>query len=156
MNRLAAQQDELLSLSHRLRDELLGAFTDADLEYRPGGEALSVRALLLEHGTFQAAYTRAFRAYRLRFDLPAPQGLEDLGALRAWFAQLDTDLREALHALSDEDLARPVDRGGRYAPPVQVTFHTYRETVLVLAAKGSVYLRALGRPLPPMLLGWVG
>ena len=156
MNRLLARGPQLLDPSHALRDELLGALSDLDLDFRPGGEALSLREVLIQQGTFQAAYTRAFQTFTLRFDVAAPEGLSTLADLRAWFAGLDRALVEALGALTDDDLNRPVDRGGRYAPSAELTFFGYRETLLILAAKGSVYLRALGRPLPAQLLDWVG
>ena len=87
--------------------------------------------------------------------MPLPDDLPAVSDFRAWFAQLDADMLAALDALDDAALKQPVDRGGRYAPPVEITFYTYRETVLILASKVSVYLRALGRELPKQVRGWV-
>ena len=155
MNRLTAQPD-LLGYSHALRDELLGALHDADLDFDLGGTTLSLRRLLLEQGSFQAAYTRAFQTYTLRFDVPPPADLPTVADFRTWFAQLDAEMFAALDALDDTALKRPVDRGGRYSPAVEVSFFTYRETLIILAAKVSVYLRAMGRELPKQVRGWVG
>ncbi len=39
---------------------------------------------------------------------------------------------------------------------VETSFHTYRESVLIFAAKASVYLRALDREVPKLMKSFVG
>jgi len=155
VNRLLKNHREFLDMNHQLRQNVLEAVSNSDLEHRLGGTTLSLRRLLLEQGEFQAAYTRSFRTCELRFDVAAPTDVDTLAQIQAWFAQLDGEMIEVLEALEDADLKRPVDRGGRYSPPVEICFHTYRETLLIFAAKASVYLRALGRELSPQISNWV-
>ncbi len=152
MNRLIEARHDLLDLSLNLRTEVLDAIDDADLAYRlPGCPSLG--ELLADIGAVQAAYTRSFRAFVLRFDQTAP-ALDAVAAYKEWFATLDDDLVAALSALSDADLGRPLDRGRTL--PAEIVFYTFREAILVFAAKANLYLRALGKPLPEQLASWVG
>lgn len=153
MNRLMQNQLEILKQTLNLRDEVLQSLANADLAYRLPGN-LSLGELVREFGSVEAAYTRSFREFSLRFtEAPAEPGT--LEGLREWFAGLDRELVEALSALQDADLERPVDRGG-WSLPAEVNFHVFREAVLIFAAKAVVYLRALGKPLPGQLEAWIG
>lgn len=154
MNQLIQNQQALLQETLALREQVLASISDADLAFSlPGNPSLG--ELITEFGTVEAAYTRSFWDFSLRFDLAAPGGLQTVEALRAWFKELDAGLMEALSALGDQDLARPVDRGG-WSLPVEANFHVFREGVLIFAAKAVVYLRALGKPLPGQLADWIG
>jgi hypothetical protein len=155
MNRLTPQKANLFDLTHSLRDAVLDALQDADLSFSPGGHALTLHRLLLEQGEIQAAYTRLFRTSELKFDVPAPAGLDTVADLQTWFTGLDTDMWAALDALSNDDLDRHIQRSG-HAMPLGMTFYTYRESVFIFAAKASVYLRAMGREVPKLVLGFVG
>jgi hypothetical protein len=155
MNRLIAQQADLLTETHQLRDEVLNALSDADLSFHPGGTNPNLRELVLGQGAVQAAYAEAFRTFSLRFNHAAPESVNTLEEVKAWFMRLDASLKSALEALSDEDLAQPVDRGG-WSVPAEVNFHVYREGLLIFAAKASVYLRALNRELPAQIRAWIG
>lgn len=57
---------EMYVYSQSLRDELLDAITDADLEFSPTENNPRLLELFLGLGTIQGAYTRAFRELRLR------------------------------------------------------------------------------------------
>lgn len=155
MNRLTAQKANLYDLTHSLRDSVLGALQDTDLPCSPGGDALSFHRLLLEQGEIQSAYTRLFQTGELTFDVQAPPDLGTVSQLAAWFRRLDADMWAALDALGNDDLDRPILRGG-HSMPLGVTFYTYRESVFIFAAKASVYLRAMRREVPKLVLGFVG
>ena len=154
-NRLSPQKAVLFDLTHSLRDAVLETLDDPDLTYSPGGSALTFHRLLLEQGEIQSAYTRLFRTSELKFDLPAPSGLDTVARLQAWFTDLDAEMWAVLEALSNDDLDRHIQRSG-HAMPLGVTFYTYRESVFIFAAKASVYLRAMGREVPKVVLGFVG
>ncbi|THF67622.1 DinB family protein [Deinococcus sp. Arct2-2] len=158
MNRLTQQRAHLIDLTHTLRDTAFGEITDADLDFSPGGSALTLRHLLLEQAEIQAAYAESFRTLKLKFDVTAPAEVQTTAQIQAWFAQLDTELFDALEALSNEDLSRPHDPRGQMSPryTVEISFHTYRESVLIFAAKASVYLRALEREVPKLMKSFVG
>ena len=87
--------------------------------------------------------------------MAAPAGLDTVAELQEWFTRLDAEMWVALEALSNDDLDRPIERSG-HAMPLGVTFYTYRESVFIFAAKASVYLRALGREVPKVVLSFVG
>ncbi|UQN09769.1 hypothetical protein [Deinococcus sp. QL22] len=158
MNRLTEQRAHLIDLTHTLRDTVFGEITDANLDFSPGGTALTLRRLLLEQAEIQAAYAESFRTLKLKFDVVAPEEIRTTAQIQEWFAQLDTEMFEALDALSNEDLSRPHEPRGQMSPryTVEISFHTYRESVLIFAAKASVYLRALGRTLPKLMKSFVG
>lgn len=155
MNKLIVQKGTLIDLMHNLRTEILNSILDADLDKTLGGTTLSLRALLLEQAGFQRAYTELFRTFALRFDQNILDENLTLEAIKTKFDALDTDMIAALEALSNEDLARSVDRGS-HKIPLEITFFTYRESLMIFAAKASIYLRALGRALPPQVAGWIG
>ncbi len=155
MNKILTQQANLIDLTHNLRTEILNAITEADLDTQLGGQSHSLRALILEQGTIQMAYVECFRNFELRFDHAAPEGVQSLEDIKTWFVELDTSLISALGALSDEDLKRGVPRS-KYTVPAEIVFYTYRESVMIFAAKASVYLRALDHALPAQVKSWVG
>ncbi|WP_157451573.1 hypothetical protein [Deinococcus aquatilis] len=113
MNRLTEQRTHLIDLTHTLRDSVFGEITDADLDFSPGGAALTVRRLLLEQAEIQAAYSEPFRTLKLKFDMVTPQEIQTTAQIQAWFAQLDAELFGALNALSNDDLSRPHDPRGQ-------------------------------------------
>lgn len=154
MNKLIAQKDNLIDLTHNLRTEFLNAITDADLDKTLGGATLSVRDLLLEQAGFQRAYTRLFQSFELRFEDTVPDASLRLEAIKTEFSSLDAEMIAALAALSNDDLTRGIKRGS-YTIPLEITFYTYRESVFIFAAKASVYLRALDRALPPQIKGFI-
>jgi hypothetical protein len=155
VNKLIAQKDSLIDSTHNLRTEALNAITDAELNTKLGGQSLSLRELILEQGTIQMAYIECFRSFELRFDHAAPEGVQSLEEIKIWFAELDSNLIAALGALSDDELKRGVPRGN-YTLPAEIVFYTYRESVMIFAAKASVYLRALNHALPGQIKSWVG
>jgi hypothetical protein len=155
MNKLIAQKDNLIDLTHNLRSEVLNAIMDADLDTRLGGSTLSLRELILEQGTIQLAYIGCFQNFELRFDHAAPEGVQSLENIKTWFGELDSSLINALGALSDDDLKRGVPRG-QYTIPAEIVFYTYRESVMIFAAKASVYLLALNHALPGQIKSWIG
>ena len=61
-----------------------------------------------------------------------------------------------LEGLEEADLARSVDRGGGFTPPVTVQFHIHREALLIFYAKADVYLKALGRRVAGAWQSWIG
>ena len=158
MNRLIQQRAHMIDLSHTLRDEVFRGLSDADLDFSPGGTAPTLRGLLLEQADVQAAYAESFRTLKLKFGEATPAGHQSIQELRERFAGLDAELIAALETLSDDDLRRPHDPRGLKAPgyTVETSYYTYRESVLIFAARASVYLRALNREVPTLMKSFVG
>lgn len=156
MNSLVTRFADLLQMTHALRSQMFDLLTDADLAYTLPHN-LSLGALCREMGETQVAYTTAFKTFKQDFTYRhADQSVEtSLASLKAWFATLDTNLNAALSGLAEEELQKPIDRGG-WSMPAEVNFHTYREAVLIFYAKASLYLRALQKPLPEQWQTWIG
>jgi hypothetical protein len=143
-------------MTHGVRDGAVGLLSGADLAFRIEG-CKSLGELLQDFGDVEAMYTRSFETFKLDFSTRA-NGRENVAsgeAAVAWLHGLDGELKAVLSALSDDELGKPVDRGGWHMPAM-ANFHTYREAVLIQFGKLDCYLRALGKDLPDEWVAWVG
>lgn len=156
MNQIEKEFFELLDMTHGIRDQVIGLLSAPDLVFRIEG-CKSVGEVVQDLGDIEAMYTGSFKTFKQDFFARAP-GRDDVTsgeAAVAWLHGLDGELKAAISALSDEDLAKPVDRGG-WQLPAMANFHTYREAVLIQFGKLDCYLRALGKELPEEWRAWVG
>ena len=158
MNTLVERELPLLEQTLSLRTQLLDLLTDADLGHAlPGNPSLG--ELCREAGQLDEVYVDSFRTFVVDWSRTrsSPQGAETrLSVLREWYSRSDADLKDALAALSEEEVqGKQVDRGD-YSVPVGVQFHIYRESILIFCGKASVYLRSLGRGLPEQWQQWIG
>lgn len=152
------QMLELYEMVRSLRDELLGALTNEDLTTTLPGDNPTFGAMLRELGEVQAAYTGSFKTFTLTWGVRyGDDKVEtDIEALRAWFAQLDADMRAALTALSPEDFATKIIQRDGFELPVQNNLLVYREALFIAYGKAAVYLKALGKPLRGRWPLWIG
>ena len=105
----------------------------------------------------QQTYIDSFRTFRNDFSYRHdPEVSRNVQRLAAWYARLDRELEQVLEGLEEADLARRVDRGHGFAPPVPVQFHIYREALLIFYAKAQVYLKALGKRVTGPWQWWIG
>ena len=146
-----------------LRDELVEILSDDDLAFRVGGTAVRLGALCREMGEVEGAYVDSFRTFRLNFEYrhPDPRIESSVGVLAAWYAELDRDLDEAVAALSEDEIAtRRIVRSdfdiSDFSPLPGTQLDIYREALVIFYGKVSVYLRAMGRPLPGHWQAWIG
>ncbi|MDH3260451.1 MAG: DinB family protein [Acidimicrobiia bacterium] len=156
MNQIEKEFFGLLDMTHEVRDDAIATIGAADLVFRIEG-CKSLGEVLQDLGDIESMYTQSFKTMKQDFFVRAP-GRENVTsgeATVAWLHGLDGELKAALSALSDEDLAKPIDRGG-WQMPVLANFHTYREAVLIQFGKLDCYLRALGKDLPDEWAAWVG
>lgn len=157
MTRFLEEEREVLVATRELRRQLLRLLTDADLGFRPAEGCLTLGELCREIGEVERAYIESFRTFR--YDLGYRHDAAVSGSvarLAAWYEELDRELWEALEGLAEADLARSVDRGGGFTPPVTVQFHIYREALLIFYAKAHVYLKALGKQVAGAWQSWIG
>jgi hypothetical protein len=145
-----------------LRGQLMDVLSEADLAFGLGGETLTLGALCREIGEVERAYVDSFRTFRRDFSYrhPEPAIQHDRNALIAWFRELDADLIGVLEALSERDvLERHIEGAdfdpGEFSPLPTVQLDIYREALLIFYGKASVYLRALGIPLPGDWSSWI-
>jgi hypothetical protein len=146
-----------------LRDQLMDILSDEDLGLRLGGGTASLGALCREIGEIEHAYVEGFRTFRQDFSYrnSDPDLEHSVAALKKWYAQLDRDLMAAVETLSEDDIAtRRIVRGdfaeGYFSPLPKVQLDVYREALLIFYGKVTVYLRAIGRPLPGQWADWIG
>jgi hypothetical protein len=146
-----------------LRDQLMEILADDDLGYRAGGSNPSLGALCREIGEIEHAYAESFRTFRLDFAFRATDpNLEiSVAALSAWYRMLDRELMAAIEALSEDDIeSRRIVRSDfdvdDFSPLPKIQLDVYREALLIFYGKVSVYLRAMGRALPPQWQAWIG
>jgi hypothetical protein len=138
---------------------LLDAITHEHLDFSPGGDNPTLRAVFHDLATTQVAYTRSFCEFVMDFatanDSPLDTGSID--SIRAGFEQLNADLKDAAGSVSDEDFANLlIDRGGGFLLPPSMQIHIYREAILIVCGKISVYLRCLGVQFPDQWVHWIG
>ena len=146
-----------------LRDQLMEILRDDDLAVRLGGETASLGGLCREIGEIERSYIDSLRTFRQDFGYrdADPRLEQSVGALEAWFAELDKNLAAAIEGLSEDDIAnRTIIRSdfdeGFFSPLPAKQLDTYREALLIFYGKVSVYLRAIERPLPPLWRDWIG
>ena len=155
--------ESYFALYQQLRDELMEGLSDTDLEFRLGGETETIGALCREIGEIEHAYVESLRTFRQDFGYrnPDPRLEHSVDALRAWYAALDRALMAAIEALSEDDIEhRHIVRSdfdeSFFAPLPKQQLDTYREALLIFYGKVSVYLRAMGKELPPHWTAWIG
>jgi hypothetical protein len=146
-----------------LREELTAILTDDDLGFQVGGESATLGALCREIGEIEHTYVESFKTFRQDFDYQHPDArLErSVEALVSWYAELDGDLANAIAALSEDDIAnRRIVRKdfdiSDFSPSPAIQLDIYREALLIFYGKVSVYLRAMGKPLPGHWSHWIG
>ncbi|MBI1257097.1 MAG: hypothetical protein GC204_06475 [Chloroflexi bacterium] len=152
---------DLLDMTDDVRALLLSLMTDAELAYRLPGDNGTLGALCRLMGQVEQSYIDSFSTFQHSFDYPAVDpGLEtSVAKLTAWYEQLDQDLYAVLQALSDDDCQnRLIERGDplNYALSVGAQMLCYREALLIFYGRATLYLRALGKPLPQQVIDGIG
>ena len=156
MNQIERDFFGLLDMTHQVRDVAVSTLDSDDLAFTIPG-CLSLGEVLQALGDVEASYAQSFQTMKQDSSVQAPgrEGVTSGEAAIEWLHGLDAELKAALSSLSDEDLGKPIDRGG-WELPVSANFHTYREAVLISFGKLDCYLRALGKNLPEQWIAWVG
>lgn len=157
MNRYMQEKFPIIDGSHGMRDEFLDTLTDADLAFSPGGQAMTLGALIREMGEIEYAYLQSLKTRTQDWNYHnAEAGLEgSVARLKAWLQSLDADLKETVTALSDDDLKEPVTRESGYAAPIELQLDFYVQALLIFFGKASIYLRVMGKPLTQAMRDWI-
>jgi hypothetical protein len=157
MNSVLEQHGDNLRELHQLQTDLINSLTDADLQLALPGDNPTLGEALCELGDWQHRYIESFKSFRQDYALQGtpPEAATSGAALKTWFAELQAGLVEAVGALSEADLQKPVDRGG-FAPPAGVQFHIYREMLLIEYGRLDVYVKALGKTVSEQWRMWIG
>jgi hypothetical protein len=141
----------------KMRGEVLDTLTDNDLRFNPGGQNMTLGALFREMGEIQYSYNQSLKTFTQNFDYHNTEaGLDTSTAkLKAWYKSLDEEMKSLVEAFSDDDLKKTIDRGGGFAMPVEVQLDVYLQAMLISFGKLSVFLKAMGRPLPDSIKDWI-
>ncbi|MBZ0293842.1 MAG: hypothetical protein K8L99_14850 [Anaerolineae bacterium] len=158
MNSIVSGQFELLDAMHNLRDGVLNELSSEDLKFHVENNP-TFGELFAQAANVERAYTQSFRTFHMDWSLlgtPPTVDIYDPATLKAWFKQLDADLKAALEALSEDDVqTKTIDRG-EFTPMIFQQFHIYREALLIIYGRLSIYMTALNKPPTQMWKEWVG
>jgi hypothetical protein len=158
MNSLIEQQYGILEMTLGLRHEVLTLVNDADLAYALPGN-MTLGALCRQQGEIDRSYIEAFRTFKQEWtcrheDDRVEQQVE---ALRGWYVDLEAEFKAVVGDLTEAQVqTQMIDRGTGMDFPVGITFHIYRESLLIFLAKASLYLRALDKPVSARMTMWIG
>lgn len=159
MNSIIGDYYPTFQLYQALRDQLMDILTDDDLRYTVGGANPPLGVLCRELGEVEYAYIQSFKTFRLDFSYrnTDPELERNVNVLSAWFVTLDHELKSAVSALSEDEIAlRTIDRGGGFELSPRMQLGAYVEALLIFSGKVMVYLRALGKTPPEQWRDWIG
>lgn len=159
VNSIIGDYYPIFELYQALRDQLMDILTDDDLAYSIGGANPTLGALCREIGEIEHAYSQSFKTFQMDFSYRnTTPGLEgNVNALSAWFVALDHALKDAVAALSEDDVTnRTIDRGGGFELSPRMQLGAYVEALLIFSGKVIVYLRAMGKTPPQQWQDWIG
>jgi DinB superfamily len=143
--------------SHTMRAQAMELLSDADLAFNPGGQNLTLGALCREMGETEQSYLESLKTLKQDFSYRNKEaGLEgSVARLKAWYTALDDEMKGVVASLTDEDLAKTVDRGG-YGWTVETQLEVYLQALLIFFGKLVIYLKALDKPLPKEFQDYIG
>jgi uncharacterized damage-inducible protein DinB len=157
MNRFIQERWPWLEEVREMRSHLLDILNNADLAFSPGGQNMTLGALLRKMGDLEHAYIQSLKtgvqdwSYR-----NTEAGLEsDITRLKTWFQALDEELLETISAFSKEDLTKRIDRGGFHSTVEREVDH-YGEALLIFFGKATIYLKAMNKPVPESIEHTIG
>lgn len=158
MNSIMREYYPVFEMYQAMRNQIMETLNDDDLRFTPGGENPTLGALCREIGETEQSYIDSFRNYvcdfTFRFSDPTIE--QSVSRLSDWFARLDAELKEAVSALSEEDIQnRVVVRGPNFALPPRIQLNVYQEALLIFYGKVSVYLKAMGKPRSEQFAEWI-
>jgi len=157
MNSIVQHHFEVLGQTLALRHQLMDIIVDADLKFTLPGDNVSLGVICKQMADIEHTYIESFKAakqdWTFQHDNPALE--TSVAALRDCYEQQETALKANITALSEEDVqGKIIDRG--FPVPAGVQFHIYREGLLIFYGKVSMYLKAMGKPLPEQWQMWIG
>lgn len=158
MNSLITQQYPVLKQTLVLRRELLDSLTDEDLKFALPNN-MTLGELCRQQGEIDHSYINAFQTFTQDWSYQHPDKSVETSveSLRAWYTELEAQFKAAVGQLTEEQVqSQIVNRGTGFDFPVGITFHVYRESLIIFYAKAGIYLRALNKPLSPQWQQWIG
>jgi uncharacterized damage-inducible protein DinB len=157
MNRYMQEKWPWIEGTHGMRSQLTDILSDADLSFSPGGQNMTLGALLREMGETEYSYIQSLKTFKQDWSYHNTEaGLESsITRLKAWYQALDEQMKATVSDLSDEDPAKTIDRGG-FSTPVDLQLDVYLQALLIFFGKAAVYLKAMNKPLPQTIQEYIG
>ena len=157
MNRYMQEKWPWIEGTHGMRSQLMDVLSDADLPFSPGGENMTLGALLRKMGDIEYAYIQSLKTFKQDWSYHNTEaGLESsITRLKAWYQTLDEQMKATVSDLSDEDLTKTVDRAG-FSMPVDLQLDVYLQALLIFFGKATVYLKAMNKALPQTIQEYIG
>ncbi len=159
MNNLMQNYYPTFKMYQDVRNGLMDSLSDDDLHYSPGGENPPLGTLCREIGEIETSYIQSFKTFTQNFNYrnETPALESSVAALKAWYAELDTELKAIVSAFSDAELQNKIiDRGDNFKLTIQIQLDVYKEALLIFYGKVMVYLKAMGKQRPYQLESWIG
>ncbi len=143
--------------THAMRSQLLDILRDADLAFSPGGQTVTLGALLREMGEIEHSYIQSLKTFKQDWSYHNTEaGMESsVARFKAWYQTLDDEMKATISALSNEDLTKTVDRGG-FSMPVELQLDVYLQALLIFLGKATIYFKAMNKPLPQQIQEYIG
>jgi hypothetical protein len=156
-NRVMQERWPWIEGSHAMRAQALDLLEDVDLAFNPGGANMTLGALCREMGEIEHSYLESLKTLKQDWSYRKQEaGLEaSVARLKAWYAAMDEEMKAVVADLSDDDLAKTVDRGG-YGWPVETQLEVYLQALLIFFGKLAIYLKALNKSLPKEWQDYIG
>jgi hypothetical protein len=156
MNSFMQEQWPTFEVGHAMRTELLDSLSDADLAFNPGGLSMTLGALFREMGEIEYSYIESLKTFKQDFKYRNTEpGMDtSVAKLKAWYQQLDGDMKATLEAFSDDDFKKTIDRG--FTRSVDLQMQIYLQNYFIFFGKATIYLKVMNRPLSEKFQSWFG
>src|SRR6266699_1244170 len=140
-----------------MRSQLLDILSNADLAFNPGGQNMTLGTLVRRMGDLEYSYIQSLQTGVRDLSYHNTEaGLEsDITRLKAWFQALDDEMLDTISAFSNEDLTKPVDRGG-FNSTLEREIDHYGEALLIFFGKATIYLKGMNKPVPESIENTIG
>jgi uncharacterized damage-inducible protein DinB len=150
VNRYFQEKWSWIEGTHGMRLQLLDALSDENLSFNPGGENVTLGAVCRESGDVEYSYIQSLKTFKQDWSYhnEAPGIETSVEQLRAWYQQMDGEMKAIVEGFSDDDLKKTIDRGG-YPAPVDMQLDVYLQAQLIFFGKVSIYCKSLGIEMTP-------
>jgi hypothetical protein len=157
MNRIIAEKWSWIEAAHRMRAQLLDLLSDTDLTFYPGGRNMTLGALCRQIGETEYSYIQSLKTFTQTWSYRNSDAelVSSVSRLRSWFHTLDGEMQAVIETLSDEEVKKPVDRGG-FPATVEFQLDTYLQALLIFMGKATIFLRAMDISLPQAFEEYIG
>ena len=158
MNAFVREHFDIMKQTLALRGFLLDALTDADLDFSPGGNALTLRELCKQIGETQQAYIDSYTTLRHDYGYTTDDAsvVTDVAAIKAWYGELDRALLAAIESKTDADLNQNMVDRVTFKIPLAVQAHLFREALFIFYGAANVYVATMNKQVGGYWHQWIG